>query len=127
MNEILQSLLENLYSVGIGLGIFLCSYLSNVSFSMYYNIKIIGQSFNKNKLINSIMKVGTFIIGVAMLTLAITTIFPWATKNGLPIPTEYNEIISNVAILGICLTSSLKYIIESIGKMKKILESTTSP
>ena len=125
MDEIVQIVLENLSSVGIGLAIFLCSYLSNMSFSIYYNVRILGETFERNRIINSIIKICTFGIGVVLLTLAITTILPWATSNGLPIPEEYNEIISTVAILGICLTSSLKYITESIGKMKKILDMKT--
>ena len=125
MDEIVQIVLENLSSVGIGLAIFLCSYLSNMSFSIYYNVRILGETFERNRIINSIIKICTFGIGVVLLTLAITTILPWAAVNGLPIPEEYNEIISTVAILGICLTSSLKYITESIDKMKKILDMKT--
>ena len=125
MNAITQSILTNLYSVGIGLVIFLCSYLSNMSFSIYYNIRILGETFEKNRIINSAIKICTFGVGITLLTLAITTILPWATVNGLPIPEEYNDIISTVAILGICLTSSLKYITEAISKMKKILNMKT--
>lgn len=125
MNEISQTVLTNLYSVGIGLAIFLCAYLANMSFSIYYNIKILGETFSRNRIINSAIKITTFGFGVTLLTLAITTILPWATSNGLPIPEEYNEIISTVAILGICLVSSLKYIAEAFSKMKKILNNTT--
>ncbi len=126
MDEIFQLLLSNLTSIGIGLAIFICSYLSNMSFSMYYNIRILGENFSREKLINSAIKITTFIIGVTLLTLSITTILPWATENGLPIPVEYNTVISNLAILGICLTSSLKYMIEAFNKMKKILNVTTN-
>ena len=53
MTVITQTVLSNLLSVGIGLAIFLCSYLSNMSFSIYYNIKVLGEAFEKNRVINS--------------------------------------------------------------------------
>ena len=57
--------------------------------------------------------------------MAITLILPWANQNGLNIPDEYTEVITTVAILGVCLTGSLKYIVEAFSKMGKILNTGT--
>ena len=48
-----NALIANLINIGWAMLIFLCAYLSNVSFSMYYNIKIMSEPFSKDKLINS--------------------------------------------------------------------------
>lgn len=37
----LETILHNLTNIGWAMLIFLCAYLSNVAFSMYYNIKIL--------------------------------------------------------------------------------------
>jgi hypothetical protein len=95
-------------------------------FSTYYNVRILGEQFESSKLKMSGLKVLTFGVGTALLTMAITLILPWANQNGLNIPEEYTEVITTVAILGVCLTGSLKYIVEAFSKMGKILNSTTS-
>ena len=42
--------------------IFLAAYLANVAFSLYYNIRILLQPFDKNKAINSALKVAAFVV-----------------------------------------------------------------
>ena len=117
---------DNLLSVGIGLLIFVMAYISNMCFSIYYNVRILGEQFEPAKLKMSALKIVTFGLGTALLTMAITLILPWASQNGLNIPEEYTDVITTVAILGVCLTGSLKYIVEAFSKMGKILNSGTN-
>lgn len=121
-----QAIQDNLISVGIGLAIFVMAYISNMCFSIYYNVRILGEQFQPSKLKMSGLKIVTFGIGTALLTMAITLILPWANQNGLNIPEEYTEVITTVAILGVCLTGSLKYIVEAFSKMGKILNAGTN-
>lgn len=121
-----QAIQSNLISVGIGLSIFIMAYVSNMCFSTYYNIRILGEQFEPSKLKMSGLKIVAFGLGTALLTMAITLILPWANQNGLNIPEEYTEVITTIAILGVCLTGSLKYILEAFTKMGKILNSGTS-
>lgn len=116
----------NVISVGLGLLIFIMAYLSNMCFSTYYNVRVLGEEFKVEKLTASAIKVGTFGVGTALLTMSITLILPWANQNGLNIPEEYSEVLTTVAILGVCLTGSLKYILEAFTKMGKILNSGNS-
>lgn len=121
-----QAIQGNLISVGIGLLIFVMAYVSNMCFSTYYNVRILGEQFEPSKLKMSGLKIVTFGIGTALLTMAITLILPWANQNGLNIPEEYTDVITTIAILGVCLTGSLKYILEAFSKMGKILNSGTN-
>lgn len=116
-----SDILNNLLSIGCGLLIFLMAYVSNMSFSIYYNIRILGETFSTDKIKKSAIKIACFSVGTFLLTAAITMILPWANANGLTIPEEYSEVITTVATLALCLTGSLKYIAEAIGKMGKIL------
>ena len=69
--------------------IFLCAYLSNVAFSLYYNIKVLLQPFDRQKMINSGLKVATFVVGLTLLCVAITTLPIYADQLGWAIPEEY--------------------------------------
>ena len=121
MQDFWKLALENLLAALVGFSIFGMAYLSNVSFSLYYNIKITGETFEKQRLINSLYKILAFAGGTMLLVLSTSLIIPWANKNNLPIPAEYSTVISTVATLGVCLSGSLKYIVEAFNKMKKIL------
>lgn len=124
MNNFLDNILINLMYVGIGAGLFLVAYLSNMSFSLYYNIKILLQPFDLEKIKNSALRVASVVVGLALLCIAITTIPEFATMVGLEIPKDYAEIFSNLAILALFITSSCKYVLESYNKFKKILETS---
>ena len=47
---------------------------------------------------------------------------PFAQLAGVPIPEEYGEIVSIIAILVICLRASLTYIKEAWTKMGDIMK-----
>ena len=106
----LETILHNLTNIGWAMLIFLCAYLSNVSFSLYYNIKILLEPFSKEKLINSGLKIAAFVCGLPLLCEAITTLPLFADMVGWEIPTEYVDIFSNLVIIGAVLMVSCKNI-----------------
>ena len=55
-----NELLNNLMNIGFAMLIFLCSYLANMAFSLWYNIKILNQEFDKEKLYASGLKIPCF-------------------------------------------------------------------
>lgn len=55
----LDAVLKNLIDIGWAMLIFLSGLLANVVFSLYYNIRILLQPFDKNKAINSALKVAS--------------------------------------------------------------------
>ena len=58
----LEAIMNNLINIGWAMLIFLAAYLSNVAFSLYYNIKILLQPFDREKAINSALKVAAFVV-----------------------------------------------------------------
>lgn len=125
MNELLNVVLSNLTDVGIGLLLFIMAYVSNMALSLYYNIKILKQPFDKNKLIDSGLKVVAFGVGTALLCVCITTIPAFANHVGFVIPEEYSAVFQDLAILAVFITSSLRYVIESYNKFTKILKTSS--
>lgn len=118
----LNAVLNNLINIGWAMLIFLAAYLSNVAFSLYYNIKILLQPFQVNKLINSGLKIAAFVVGLTLLCAAITTLPIYADQIGWTIPEEYADLFADLIILGAVLSVSCKYIFESFSKFKNILE-----
>lgn len=118
----INAVLYNLVNIGWAMLIFLCAYLSNMAFSLYYNIKILLEPFDKQKVINSGLKVAAFVVGLTLLCLAITTLPLFANMVGWTIPAEYADIFSDIVIIGAVLMVSCKYIAEAFTKFKAILD-----
>ena len=123
MADFWNDILTNLTYVGIGAALFLAAYLSNMAFSLYYNIKILSEKFEKDKIIDSGLKVSAIIVGLVLLCISITSLPTFVDYVGLTIPQEYADIFSNLAILGLFVTSACKYVFEAYSKFKKILEN----
>ena len=119
----LNAVIENLINIGWAMLIFLSAYLANVAFSLWYNIKIQQQSFDKSKLIASALKELTFVVGLTLLCVAITTLPLFATQVGWTIPDEYTDIFADLVIIGAVLLVSCKYIKEAFEKFTAILNS----
>lgn len=118
----LEAIMNNLINIGWAMLIFLAAYLSNVAFSLYYNIKVLLQPFDRNKAINSALKVTAFVVGLTLLCVSITTLPLFADQLGWAIPEEYSEIFADLVIVGAVLLVSCKYIKEAFTKFKAILE-----
>ena len=122
MNIMLENMLVAIEYAAIGVVLFLVSYVSNMCFSIYYNIKILGQTFNKQKIYDSGFKIATFGIGTLLMTIATVGIPEFASITGIQLPEEYVEVFSTLAISAVFIICSCKYILEAYGKFKKILE-----
>ena len=126
MNELLQVVLTNLMDVCIGVLLFVMAYVSNMALSLYYNIKVLNQPFDKNKLIDSGLKVVAFGVGTALLCVCITTIPAFANHVGFVIPEEYSTVFQDLAILSVFIISSCKYLLEAYTKFSAILKTSST-
>lgn len=119
----LNRVLENLANIGWAMLIFLAAYLANVAFSLWYNIKLQKQTFDRDKLLTSGLKVLTFIVGLSLLCVAITTLPLFANMVGWAIPAEYSDLFADLVIIGAVLLVSTKYIKEAYNKFVAILNA----
>ena len=124
IRTMLEAIMNNLINIGWAMLIFLAAYLSNVAFSLYYNIKILLQPFDREKAINSALKVAAFVVGLTLLCVSITTLPLYANQVGWAIPEEYADMFADLVIIGAVLIVSCKYIVEAFTKFKAILEVT---
>lgn len=121
----LENLTQNLINIGWAMLIFLAAYLANVAFSLWYNIKIQHEAFDKEKLIASGLKILTFVVGLTLLCTAITALPLFAAQVGWAIPEEYSDLFADLVITGAVLLVSCKYIKEAYTKFTAILNTPT--
>ena len=105
----LDTILHNLENAGWAMLIFLCAYVSNMAFGLYHNIKQLQQPFDKEKLINSGLKVASIVVGLVLLVVGITALPAFADYVGWEIPEEYTKVFSDLAVISVCLVVSCKY------------------
>ena len=125
-DNILAEIVVNLQKVGIGLGIFILMYISNMGASIYYNIKILGDKFSSQKLIDSGINVASLAVAIIAFCLSVTLVIPWVNYVGLPIPEEFSDVLNMVAMCGVALTGIVKYGKEAFTKISKILNQNSS-
>lgn len=126
MSEILPAILDNLQTVGIGMLLFFLAYGSNMAFSIYYNIKVLGENFQITKIKNSILKLIAWVIGTVLLVVVVTTLPLFSAQAGLELPEDFVSTFSTLAILVLPVYASCKYAMMAYSKMKGVLESSTS-
>lgn len=124
MNELVQVIISNLQNVGIGVLLFIVAYVSNMALSLYYNIKVLNEAFDKAKLINSALKVASFAIGTALLCVGITTIPAFASHVGFEIPAEYSTVFQDLAVLSVFIISACRYLLEAYQKLTNIFKAS---
>ena len=125
-DNILAQIVDNLQKVGVGLGIFVLMYISNMGASIYYNIKILGDKFSSQKLIDSGIKIASLAVAIIAFCLSVTLVIPWFNYVGLPIPEEFSDVLNMVAMCGVALTGIIKYGKEAFTKISKILNQDSS-
>lgn len=126
MSEILPAILDNLQTVGIGMLLFFLAYASNMAFSIYYNIKVLGENFQITKIKNSILKLIAWVVGTVLLVVVVTTLPLFSAQAGLELPEDFVNTFSTLAILVLPVYASCKYAMMAYSKMKGVLESSTS-
>lgn len=126
MSEILPAILDNLQTVGIGMLLFFLAYGSNMAFSIYYNIKVLGENFQITKIKNSILKLIAWVVGTVLLVVVVTTLPLFSAQAGLELPEDFVSTFSTLAILVLPVYASCKYAMMAYSKMKGVLESSTS-
>lgn len=106
-----------MYILLISILIFVLCYISNFSFSLFYNTKILSQKISKTKLKNMGLKLLSFVIGLTCLSIA-SYLIPLISTN-LNIDTTIDITDKSIAIL--FGSTSVFYASQSIIKLKNIL------
>ena len=111
-----------MYILLISILVFVLCYISNFSFGLYYNTKILSQKISKTKLKNTALKLISFIIGLTCLSVA-SYLFPIILKS-LNLTPEFE--ITNKVIAGLFGSTSIFYASQALVKLKDIILKNTN-
>ena len=106
-----------MYVLLMSIIIFTLCYISNFSFSIFYNTKILSQKISKTKLKNTALKLLSFIIGLTCLSVASYLIPNILTKLNLSVTIDITD--KSIAVL--FGSTSVFYASQSLVKLKDIL------
>ena len=106
-----------MYILLISILVFVLCYISNFSFSLFYNTKILSQKISKTKLKNMGLKLLSFVIGLTCLSVASYLMPNILTKLNL----SANIDITNKSIAVLFGSTSVFYASQSLVKLKNIL------
>jgi len=111
-----------MYVLLMSIVVFTLCYISNFSFGLYYNTKILSQKISKTKLKNTILKLISFIVGLTCLSVA-SYLFPIILES-LDLNIEIE--ITNKVIAGLFGSTSIFYATQALGKLKDIILKNTN-
>lgn len=121
MNNIMMIVIANLEKVGIGASLFLGAYIANILLGVWKNVKIEGYDFNWELILQSLLKFVVLGLGVGLLSVVVSIIPMYLTYIGIEIGAETMETIDSMVIISAFITATIKYVADSIAKIKAIL------
>lgn len=117
----METLRLDLLNVSYAYIVFLLAYAANILFSIYYNVKINGEDFNKYTLLTSIKKAAVFVVATFALVVAVdAAILYFATY----VPELSDMIKDTVTVLMVASTigrAAIKYIVEAYNTFTNVL------
>ena len=116
-------LFENLKLIAYAAIIFVLAYGANICFSLWYNIKILKESFSWKKLGTSLLKVMAVVIGIVLLCSAVTLLPYVLSSVGLEIGESTEKFIDIMTIITAIVVTCTKYIKEAYYTFVSILNS----
>lgn len=119
----LMIVLESLKNISASLGIFCLFWMSNFSLSMYYNIDVLQEGFDKDRMISGIKKLIMVGLGMLFLVLGITLLPQFMNHVGFIVDEQWVELFDRLGILSIIITSCLTYGKQSVTTLKDIFKS----
>lgn len=121
MNEFWITMLNNLTLIGIAFLLYIISVLANIFASCYYNIKNLGETFNKEKLIDGLKKALFVGLATAFTSIVITSL-PFVIKMfGIEIPSDVEFTFTIVTVFMLYFNGINKYTGEAIKTINNIL------
>ena len=111
-----------MYVLLMSILIFVLCYISNFSFGLYYNTKVLYEKISKTKLKNTVLKLISFIVGLTCLSVA-SYLFPIILER-LDLNIEIE--ITNKVIAGLFGSTSIFYASQALGKLKDIVLKNTN-
>lgn len=117
----LNLILSNLCNVGIAVALLIVAWLANFALSLYYNITLLKENWDRKKFLVGAGKLLSVCIGIALLTVAITALPEFFTRMGIEFPAGATDTVNIIVLITMFAVTAYKYITDAIETLKNIL------
>lgn len=121
--NLVELLLSNLMITGLAMLFLVGGWLANFSLSLYYNIQLLKEPFDWNRIKDGVLKLLAVLIGTTMLVMVITYIPVFIQYIGLAIPDEYILLFNVIAIVAVIFEAVYLYVGQAYEKFNNIIHS----
>ena len=117
----LNLILSNLCNVGVAVALLIVAWLANFSLSLYYNITLLKENWDRKKFLVGTGKLLSVCIGIALLTVAITALPVFFARMGIELPAGASDTVNIIVLITMFAVTAYKYITDAIETLKNIL------
>ena len=121
MDNILILILTNLEKIGVGIGLFLGAYVSNVCLGAWRSVKIEGYDFDWKLIGQSFVKFAVLGLGIGLLSIVVSILPMYMTYVGIVIEDETMAVLDSIVIIMAFVVACAKYVKDAYSKLKEIL------
>lgn len=121
----MEMLKADILSVLLAYGVFLLVYIANILFSLYLNIEVLNENFDKYRLGQSVKKATVLVLATLMLVAAIDATMLYFSAYLPKLGEELKTIVTVIAIVATIGKAAIKYLIEAYSTFQKILGGKT--
>lgn len=111
----------DLLNVCYAYGVFLLAYIANILFSIYYNVKINGEDFNKYTLLNSLKKAVVFVLATLALVVAVDAAITYFAAYVPELSDVVRDTVTVLMVTGTIGRAAIKYIAEAYNTFINVL------
>ena len=117
----LNLILSNLCNVGVAVALLIVAWLANFSLSLYYNITLLKENWDRKKFLFGAGKLLSVCIGIALLTVAITALPEFFARMGIELPAGAADTVNIIVLITMFAVTAYKYMTDAIETLKNIL------
>lgn len=117
----METLRLDLINVGYAYIVFLLAYVANILFSLYYNIKINGEDFNKYALLASCKKAAVFVLATFALVVAVDAALLYFATYAPELSEMAKDTVTIIMVVSTIGRAALKYIVEAYNTFINVL------
>lgn len=117
----METLRLDLIIVGFAYIVFMLGYLANMLFSLYDNMQIKGQSFDKTIMKTSIKKAVTLVLATFALVVAVDVAMIFLSAYVPELAEKAKDTVTVLMVVGTIGRAALKYIVEAYNTFTNVL------
>lgn len=117
----METLRLDLIIVGFAYIVFMLGYLANMLFSLFDNMQIKGQAFNKEIMKTSIKKAVTLVLATFALVVAVDVAMIFLSAYVPELAEKAKDTVTVLMVVGTIGRAALKYIIEAYNTFTNVL------